>query len=114
MLLCFVHFVLYLNTYKPIPSISRLRILRKPKTYTGLTLPHKLPPLANPVDVRVLPLPGYLEQTVATILSSALAGVGQLKPKFPFVEPEKSALAYLALYLKGEFSVCLTALYVGM
>ena len=45
---------------------------------------------------------GYLEQSAAISVINALSAVGYCKPKYPFVDPTKSALAYLAYHLKGK------------
>ncbi|KAF8561155.1 hypothetical protein P879_07045, partial [Paragonimus westermani] len=78
-----------------------LQFLRKPATYQNLVLPHKLPPIPAPVVVNALPLPGFLEQTVATALQRALSALGQDRPKFPFLKIKRSALIYMGLHLKS-------------
>lgn len=55
-----------------------------------------------PAVVNELPLPGYLEQTVASVLRDALAMCSKFRPKYPFLSPERSALIYVALQLKGK------------
>ena len=45
---------------------------------------------------------GYMEQTVATAISKACTAVGNFKPKYPFLNPTKSALVYVAYHLKGS------------
>ena len=77
------------------------KFMRKPELYANLKLPHKLPPVKNPTNVFNLPMTGYLEQTVAELLKKALNEVGNFKPKFPFLSPTRSALLYIAYYLKG-------------
>lgn len=47
---------------------------------------------------------GYLEQTVATMLTDALTSVGKFKPKHPFISASRSAAEYLGLYLKSRNS----------
>ena len=64
-------------------------------------LPVKLPPVKQPVSITSLPMLGYMEQSVATAIINSLTAVGNIKPKFPFVSPTKSALLYAALHLKG-------------
>ncbi|BHF69496.1 Adenylate kinase [Sparganum proliferum] len=78
-----------------------MEFLHKPWLYAHLRLPHKLPPAICPLSVRDLPLPGYLEQTVAYALRTALAICAQFRPKFPFISPRRSALIYTALQLKA-------------
>ncbi|OON15103.1 hypothetical protein X801_09097, partial [Opisthorchis viverrini] len=78
-----------------------LKFLRKPTSYENLILPHKLPPMPSPIDVRSLPLPGFLEQTVAVALQRALSAAGQHRPKFPFLGIKRSALIYLGLHMKA-------------
>lgn len=79
----------------------REKFLRKPDLYASLKLPHKLPPLKDPLNVMNLPMLGYLEQTVADILIKSLHSVGTFKPKFPFLSPQNSCLLYLGFYLKA-------------
>lgn len=79
------------------------KFMRKPEIYGSLKLPHKLPPVKSPMNVFTLPMTGYLEQTVAELIKKALTEAGNFKPKFPFLSPTKSALLYVAYYLKGNF-----------
>ena len=82
------------------------KFLRKPELYAFLKLPHKLPPLKKPenqINVFNLPITGYLEQTVADLIKRSLNEVGNYKPKFPFISPSRSALLYVAYYLKGFY-----------
>ncbi|KAJ3181392.1 adenylate kinase [Gaertneriomyces sp. JEL0708] len=79
-----------------------MKFMSKPWLYTSLTLPKKLPPRHAPININALPIVGYLEQTVATIITDALHEVGKLKPKYPFKSAEESAVEYLALYLKAH------------
>ena len=74
---------------------------RQPTFYEVLSLPSKLPPLKQPLPVTSLPMLGYMEQAVATAIIEALSAIGSSKPKFPFFSSTKSALQYIALYLKG-------------
>ncbi len=76
-----------------------------PDRYCNLTLPQKLPPITTAMPARELPLPGYLEQTVAYALRTALAMTAEFRPKHPFVTPERSALIYTALQLKGGWHI---------
>ncbi|XP_038617228.1 adenylate kinase 9 [Tachyglossus aculeatus] len=78
------------------------RFLRLPKKYCDQELPHKLPPIKEPLLLRSLPLPGYLEQGVASSLIKALNEVGCLKPKLPFHGVGKSALLFVAFHLKAH------------
>ena len=77
-------------------------ICRLPEKYWDLKLPHKLPPKKEPLMVTSLPMLGYMEQTVATTITKALTAVGNFKPKYPFLTPSRSALVYVAYYLKGN------------
>ncbi len=75
---------------------------RLPETYWNLKLPHKLPPKKSPLPVTGLPMLGYMEQTVSQAITKALTAVGNFKPKYPFLDPSKSALVYVAYHLKGQ------------
>ncbi|MXQ85624.1 hypothetical protein E5288_WYG001326 [Bos mutus] len=77
------------------------KFLRSPRKYWNQKLPYKLPPLKEPMSLTSLPLPGYLEQGIATALIKAMNAAGCLKPKFPFLSVRRSALLYIALHLKA-------------
>nr|CDS27889.2 hypothetical transcript [Hymenolepis microstoma] len=79
----------------------RNKFMHRPHLYAGFKLPNKLPPKKEPLELYDLPLPGYLEQTVASTLLDALAACSKFRPKYPFISPERSALIYLALQLKA-------------
>ncbi|XP_046530536.1 adenylate kinase 9 isoform X3 [Equus quagga] len=77
------------------------KFLRSPLKYWNQKLPNKLPPLKEPIHLTSLPLPGYLEQGIATSLIKAMNSAGCLKPKFPFLSIKRSALLYIAFHLKA-------------
>ncbi|XP_049754514.1 adenylate kinase 9 isoform X2 [Elephas maximus indicus] len=77
------------------------KFFRSPLKYWNQKLPNKLPPLKEPIFLTSLPLPGYLEQGVATSLIKAMNAAGCLKPKFPFLSIRRSALLFIALHLKA-------------
>ena len=75
-------------------------VFRTPWRFVNLKLPKKLPPPHEPIPVVGLPVAGYLEQAVASPLTSGLTALGKFKPKFPFKSLNSSACEFLALYLK--------------
>ncbi|XP_077018750.1 adenylate kinase 9 isoform X3 [Tamandua tetradactyla] len=77
------------------------KFLRSPLKYWDQKLPHKLPPLKEPIFLTSLPLPGYLEQGTATSLIKAMNAAGCFKPKFPFLSIRRSALLFIAFHLKA-------------
>ncbi|KAM6280202.1 adenylate kinase 9 [Porphyrio hochstetteri] len=79
-----------------------LKFMRLPEKYWNLKLPRKLPPIKKPILLTALPLAGYLEQAIATSLIKALNEVGSLKPKFPFLSVERTALLFVACHLKAH------------
>ncbi|XP_042667754.1 adenylate kinase 9 [Centrocercus urophasianus] len=79
-----------------------LKFMRLPEKYWNLKLPHKLPPVREPILLTALPMAGYLEQGVAISLIKALNEVGCLKPKFPFLSVRRTALLFVACHLKAH------------
>ncbi|KAM6954065.1 adenylate kinase 9 [Aplochiton taeniatus] len=77
------------------------KFLRLPETYWDQKLPNKLPPMTEPVQLTSLPTLGYLEQGISKSVIKALTAVGCLKPKYPFLSVQRSALYYVAYYLKA-------------
>jgi adenylate/nucleoside-diphosphate kinase len=49
-----------------------------------------------------LPLPGFLEQSVASVIVEGLKQLIHFKPKYPSLSTKESVLKYLAIYLKGK------------
>lgn len=88
----------FLNFWRQAMNIY---VYRLPEKYWNLRLPHKLPPRKEKMETTALPMLGFLEQTTASILTKALTAVGCFKPKYPFLSASRSALLYVAYYLKG-------------
>jgi len=77
------------------------KFLQQPHKYKNLNLPKKLPPKKLKLNHLELPKLGFLEQTLADVITKALNEVGILKPKLPFLSVKKSALFFMACYLKA-------------
>ncbi|XP_068433457.1 adenylate kinase 9 isoform X2 [Clinocottus analis] len=80
---------------------KRDKFLRTPEVYWDQKMPNKVPPLGEPIPLTSLPTLGYLEQGVSVSVIKAMTAVGCLKPKYPFLSIKRSALLYVALYLKA-------------
>ncbi|XP_063352163.1 adenylate kinase 9 [Pelmatolapia mariae] len=80
---------------------KRDKFMRTPETYWAQKMPIKVPPLSEPVHLTSLPTLGYLEQGVAEAVIKAMTAAGCLKPKHPYLSLKRSALSYVALYLKA-------------
>lgn len=89
------------KVYTMLDEDAQEKFMRKPEVYSCLKLPNKLPPVREPSNIFSLPMLGYLEQTCSEVIIKALYSVGTFKPKFPFISPSRSALIYVAYYLKG-------------
>jgi adenylate/nucleoside-diphosphate kinase len=81
--------------------LNVINVHRQPWQYVGQTLPRKLPPPAVSIDIKSLPIMGYLEQNVAISVQKALVAVGHARPKLADRDISESAVRYLALYFKG-------------
>ncbi|ESN97356.1 hypothetical protein HELRODRAFT_85518 [Helobdella robusta] len=97
------HAVEYMNTIYYFTSEDNLeKFMRKPKMYHAIKNPTIIPPDLAPLSATSLPIPGYLEQKVSHDLIKALTACGNLKPKYPFLSAQKSAIIYVGLYLKAH------------
>lgn len=75
---------------------------RTPEKYAHLAMPHKLPPKREILPIGQLPILGFLEQALADVIINGLTAVGQLKPKYPCLDTERSACVFLAYFLKAH------------
>lgn len=88
-------------------SQCKLAFSRRPTLYAGYTMrvsgpERSLSSSPRPLDqdcIDGLPVPGYLEQTVAACVSSALVELSAIKPVYPGLTPEVSAMVYLGLHI---------------
>lgn len=74
-----------------------------------MKFPKKLPPDPVSLPLNQLPILGYLEQTVATVLMNSLRLFIDFKPKHPKLSASKSAVKYMALFIGGLLSCLLCA-----
>eukprot|EP00965_Chrysotila_dentata_P223440 6193572-Pleurochrysis_carterae.AAC.2 len=75
--------------------------LATPWKFSRLTLPSKLLPASDPLDVGELPTRGYSEQTLGDSLKAALTDLLTLeRPKYPTLSCTETALKFVALHLK--------------
>ncbi|XP_060872308.1 adenylate kinase 9-like [Metopolophium dirhodum] len=80
---------------------------QQPSLYAGYTMrvsgpERSLSTSPRPLDqdyIDSLPVPGYLEQTVASHVSSALVELSAIKPVYPGLTPNVSAMVYLGLHI---------------
>jgi len=80
---------------------------RQPSLYAGYMMrvsgpERSLTSSPRPLDqdyIDGLPVPGYLEQTVASHVSSALVELSAIKPVYPGLTPKVSAMVYLGLHI---------------
>jgi len=65
-------------------------------------LPKKLPPKKIDIAISRLPMIGYMEQTVSSILAKSIEALGKERPVYPYKSLEYSAARFIGLYLKGK------------
>ena len=87
---------------KIILIFSELTIYRTPQKYANLTPPKRVPPPKVDIPIELLPLPGFLEQSVSGVLVDAFKELVNFKPKFPTKTTKESVLKYLSIYLKAH------------
>ncbi|XP_047021666.1 adenylate kinase 9-like [Helicoverpa zea] len=75
------------------------KFLSKPFLYYDITVFQETKLFAK-LDLHKLPDIGYLEQTLANILTAACCSVNVFRPKYPGLSFQTSALIHIALYLK--------------
>ena len=97
--------LLSVNAIKLSSAKCAAHLCRLPEHYSQVKTPNKLPPLKQATSLQSLPILGYLEQTAAASITTALTTVGCFKPRLPFQDASSSALTYVAYHLKGAFCV---------
>eukprot|EP00048_Salpingoeca_helianthica_P023811 m.27320 g.27320 ORF g.27320 m.27320 type:complete len:1538 (-) comp9006_c1_seq1:23-4636(-) len=88
--------------YSCLDDEKRSLFLRCPDRYLAFTPPKKYPPKVTPMNTTTLPMLGYMEQTVAAVITKALTAVGLARPVHPHMTPSQSAMIFVALYVKAH------------
>lgn len=88
-------------------------ICRAPYSYNCLQFPTILPPPVVSLPMDQLPIMGFLEQSLGSILVDAMNALANKRPKYPGLNSTTSVLIYVALYLKGKFLSCLQINFVA-
>ncbi|KAF9802297.1 hypothetical protein SFRURICE_008979 [Spodoptera frugiperda] len=80
------------------------KFLCKPYLYHDITI-FKEARIFPKLTLKQLPNLGYLEQTLGNMLTEACCSVNVVRPKYPGLSFQTSALIYIALYLKTHNSL---------
>lgn len=78
-----------LTKFMEFPELYANRVINFKETF-------RLPPL----NLKALPIMGYIQQTQGRLLTQACTRIGRWRPKFPTLSPTLSACISLGLYLK--------------
>lgn len=87
------------RTYLFCTATCLKKFLDKPQLYGGITV-FKERQMFPKLCLKNLPNIGYLEQTLGNILTEACCSVNVVRPKYPGLSFQVSALIHIALYLK--------------
>lgn len=75
--------------------------MKTPHVFAAVPLPAKVPAKIVPVPLASLPMLGYMEKTCSMVITKALTDVGLVRPKYPYLTAEQSALLHMAMALKA-------------
>jgi len=88
--------------YAMADPIALAAFLRSPLTFSQGPTPTKYPPLVLPLNLGTLPMLGYMEQTVAQVITKAMTAVSLFRPQYPFLSATASAQTFVALFIKAN------------
>lgn len=87
------------NYYSFCSLECHVKFLERPYLYSNITVFRDIK-LFPEISLMQLPHIGYLEQTIGNIITDACCYVNVVRPKYPGLSVELSALIYLGLYIK--------------